>query len=96
MYLWFLNHIFDLFVKTSVFQPLNVSISSQNYTVISSDTYSFYTSFNATGAKDQTALMSTLKCAVDTTNINYSNYVKNSSAGWLLYLSLGLISFGNI
>mgnify|MGYP000869377047 FL=1 len=94
LYLWFLNRIFDMFVKTSVFQPLNVSISSQNYTVITSDTYSFYTSFNATGTKDISALNNTLKCAVDANTTIYSGYVKSSSVGWILFLSLALVSFG--
>jgi hypothetical protein len=95
-YLWFLSHVFDLFVKTSVFQSLNVSITSQNYTIITADSYSFYTLFNATSAKDYNSLINTLKCTVDSTNITYSTYVKNMSVGWILYLALGLIAFGYI
>ena len=94
LYMWFLSRIFDMFVKTSVFQPMNVTISSQNYTVITADTYSFYTSFNATGSQDLNALNTTLKCAVDSGTTIYSSYVKSSSLGWILYLALALVAFG--
>jgi hypothetical protein len=94
LYLWFLNHVFDLLIKTSVYQTLTVNISTQNYTIITANGTAFYTSFNATN-QDYNALTNTLKCAVDTTNVSYSTYVSSNSVGWLLYLALGLVAFGN-
>lgn len=94
LYLWFLTRIFDLFVKTSIYQSLNVTISSQNYTIITADSYSFYAAFNSTGTLDLNALNSTLKCAIDVGNTVYSTYVKSSSAGWMLYISLALVALG--
>ena len=94
LYLWFLQRTFDIIIKTSVYQPINVTISSQNYTILTSDTYSFYTSFNATDTKDLTALNSTLKCAIDVGTSIYTGYVTSSSVGWLLYIVLALFGFG--
>lgn len=93
-YLWYLNHIFDLFAKSSVFSPINVTISGTNYTILASDSYTFYTAYNSTGSKDYNALTNTLACAVDSSSVTYSTFVRSSSSGWLAYLSVSLILFG--
>jgi hypothetical protein len=51
------------------------------------------TDFNAS-TRDSSAIVNTLKCAVDTTNTPYSSYVSPSSAGWVIYLSISLLFFG--
>jgi hypothetical protein len=90
-YLWYLNHIFDLFAKTSVYGPLNVTISGTNYTILASDSYTFYTAYNSTGSKDYNSLTSTLGCAVDTKDVSYSTFVRSGVSGWLAYLVMSLI-----
>lgn len=95
LYLWFLTNTFDLFVKTLVLEPLNVTINSVNYTIVTPDTYTFYTSFNSTGTKSLNDLSNSLNCAIDGTQGDISTYVKGTSSGWLLYLSMALLSCGN-
>lgn len=93
-YLWYLNHIFDLFAKSSVFSPINVTISGTNYTILASDSYTFYAAYNSSGSKDYNTLTNTLGCAVDTSTVNYSTFVRSSSSGWLAYLAMSLVLFG--
>lgn len=79
-------------------EPVNVTISTVKYEIISADVGQFYLTFNQTGRVYSDLV--NMGCLINSYNNNndydYSQFVSSTSYKWLIYLIGGLLLFALI
>lgn len=95
MYMFYLRDNITMLVEMKDLQPVNVTISTVKYEIISADVGEFYLKFNQT-SRVYSDLVN-MGCLINSYNNNsdydYSQFVSSSSFKWLLYLLAGLLLF---
>lgn len=96
-YYFFIANMVTLFSKVNLLHQLNVTIATTNYTITTTSTNSFFTSFNTTN-KTVDALTTGLGCFVDNLNgaPQYSDKIYDSSPEWIGYLIGALFGMASI
>lgn len=92
-YLTFFSNAVTLFSRSTLLQTYNATVAGTTYTVITSDSFNFESTFNATPTLAN--LQTSIKCLIDV-NGTYSSFIHSRSGIWYGYLASGLIIAGTI
>jgi hypothetical protein len=89
-YYGFISNNVKIISDLSILQTINVSISSNNYTITTSNYYNFQNTF--TNQSLSSLQGSGLWCAIDSYSNGpvYSNTILNNSSIWVTYIITGL------
>lgn len=90
-YLTMFSNVVTLFSRSGLLQTYNATISGATYTVITSDSFNFDSTFNATPTLSN--LQNSMKCLIDG-NGTFSSFVHSRSGIWYAYLASALIIAG--